>query len=167
MFVNQLEGGILWPKCDICEKPTKGFSFRCSACHFQMHPCCAMLSNEMNFSIHQHKLKLLPHLPSDYADFTCSECNRQRSGRMYWCTACNYHLHAVCAKDMMNGLEANGLKNSGKQSMLGPTVRLASQIVVHFIGSLIEGVGQTVGQILVQDIARGRCTSIRGNRNND
>lgn len=159
-------GGIFWQRCDICEKPTKGFAFRCSACHFQMHPCCAMLSSEMNFSTHEHMLKLLPPLPSDYSGFTCGQCKRQRSGRTYRCTACDYHLHAVCAKDMMNGLEANGIKKSGKHSMLGPTARFASQIVIQFLGSLIEGVGQTVGQVLVQDIARGRCTSRRGKRTN-
>lgn len=127
-----------------------------------MHPCCAMLSDEMNFPVHQHKLKLQPPLPSDYS---CGECNRERSGRMYRCTtACDYHLHAVCAKDMINGLEANGIKKSGKHSMLGPTARFASQIVIHFIGGLLEGVGQTVGQVLVQDIARGRCISARGRR---
>lgn len=148
-------GGILWPRCDVCEKPTKGFTFRCSACHFRLHPCCAMLSNEMNLSTHEHKLKLLPPLPNDYSVFTCAECKRQRSGRMYRCTVCNYHLHAVCAKNMINGLEENGIKRSGKPSMIGPTTRLASQIVIHFIGGLMDSVGQGVGQVLVQDFAKG------------
>ncbi|KAK1393456.1 Cysteine/Histidine-rich C1 domain family protein [Heracleum sosnowskyi] len=160
-------GRILWPRCDVCMKATKGFAYRCSACHFQMHPCCALLSNEMKLSIHEHRLKLLPPLLGEHSGFTCGECKRQRSGRMYRCMECDYHLHAVCAKATVNGLEDNGIKITAKPNMLGPTARFASQIVIHFLGSLVEGVGQSVGQVLVQDLAKGRCMSRRRRRLHD
>lgn len=158
------KGGIYWPRCNICNKSTKGFTFRCNACNFQIHPCCAMLSNQMSFPTHSHALKLLAQAfttssSEDYNGFMCGECRRKRPGRVYSCMVCDYHLHAVCAKNMINGLQANGIKNSEKpnnSSMLGPAVRLASQAVIEFIGGLIEGIGDGVGQALIQNIARGK-----------
>ncbi|XP_058220475.1 protein VACUOLELESS GAMETOPHYTES [Rhododendron vialii] len=152
-------GGIGWPSCDVCGKATKGFTFRCSACSFQMHPCCAMLSTQVNFSIHPHSLKLLPAMTASSGEsgFVCGECKRKRSGRVYGCTVCcDYHLHAVCAKDMINGLQANGIKGPVKPSMLGAAARVASLVIVEFIGGLIDGIGEGVGQAIVQNI-RGRC----------
>ncbi|KAK3014320.1 hypothetical protein RJ639_008913 [Escallonia herrerae] len=136
-----------------------------------MHPCCAMLSCEMKFPVHPHPLKLLP--PSlttsssgdPAAGFTCSECKRKRLGRVYRCTRatdqhCDYYLHAVCAKSFINGLQANGIKNSDtKPSMLGPAARVASQVIIEFIGGLFEGFGEAVGQALIQNMARGRVTA--------
>lgn len=151
-------GGIVWPKCDVCEKPTKGFTFRCSACSFQMHPCCAMLSTQVNFSLHPHSLKLLPSIAvsSGEPGFVCAECKRKRSGRVYGCTVCDYYLHAVCAKNMINGLEANGIKPV-KSSKLGAAARVASLVIVEFMGGLIDGIGEGVGQAIVQNMTGGRC----------
>ncbi|MBA0700724.1 hypothetical protein Goari_022834, partial [Gossypium aridum] len=102
-------------------------------------------------------LRLLPS-PStaDPSSFSCGECNRKRSGRVYHCTTCGYHLHAVCAKNMVNGLEANGIKGMGKPSKFGTAVRVASQVVIEFLGGLIEGLGEGVGQVLIQTAVRGR-----------
>ncbi|XWS43157.1 hypothetical protein CRYUN_Cryun16bG0078700 [Craigia yunnanensis] len=160
-FPKPVKGGILKSRCDICAKPTKGCVFKCTVCSFQMHPCCAMLSTQINISVHPHTLRLLP-MPGqssngDLTGFVCSECNRRRSGRVYHCTICDYHLHAVCAKNMVNGLQANGIKGKEKPSMLGTAARLASQVVIEFIGGLIEGLGEGVGQVLIQTAARGRC----------
>ncbi|XP_052201901.1 uncharacterized protein LOC127807818 isoform X2 [Diospyros lotus] len=158
------QGGIWGPKCDICGKPMKGFTFRCSACSFQMHPCCAMLSVEVNFSVHPHPLKLLPAttLSSGGADstFICGECKKKRSGRVYHCAACNYHLHAVCAKNMINGLHATGIKVEEKPNRLGVAARMASIVFVEFIGGLIEGFGEGVGDALVQNIAGGGSVGV-------
>ncbi|KAL0440554.1 UNVERIFIED_CONTAM: hypothetical protein Slati_2538400 [Sesamum latifolium] len=158
------KGGISWPRCDVCGKSTKGFIFRCKACSFQMHPCCAMLSTEINFPIHPHPLKLLPAFntsSSGNMGVNCGECNKRRSGRMYRCTVCEYHLHAVCAKPLINGLGANGIPTPEKPSALGTAARLASQVVIEFIGGLIEGFGEGMGEVIVQSIARGRCISRR------
>lgn len=149
------QAGISWPRCDVCGKSSKGFTFRCRACSFQMHPCCAMLSAEVKFQNHPHSLRLLPPVNGE-SGFTCGECNKKRSGRVYHCSVCDYHLHAVCAKSMINGLHENGIKLPEKPSMLGTAARLASQVVIEFIGGLIEGLGEGVGDALVQSIARGR-----------
>ncbi|KAM7258835.1 hypothetical protein ACFE04_008722 [Oxalis oulophora] len=160
------KGGIMKSKCDVCAKSTKGYSLRCTSCPFQMHPCCAMLSSEINFpAAHPHTLKLLPASSSSSSssnegsatNFTCQECNKKRSGRVYGCTECDYHLHTVCAKTMVNGLRANGIKDpAGKSSMFGTAARLASLVVVEFIGALIEGLGEGIGDVIVQNVIRGR-----------
>ncbi|KAK9928539.1 hypothetical protein M0R45_025669 [Rubus argutus] len=164
-YSRPVKGGIAQSKCDVCSKPIKGYAFRCNACSFQMHPCCAMLSSEMSLqSVHPHTLKLLP-APTALSSgsdpsFVCVECRRKRSGtRVYHCTVCDYHLHAVCAKNMINGLHENGIKNREKPSMFGTAARLASQVVKEFIGGLIEGLGEGVADVFVQDITR----SGRGN----
>ncbi|KAL0313813.1 UNVERIFIED_CONTAM: hypothetical protein Sangu_2225700 [Sesamum angustifolium] len=123
------KGGISWPRCDVCGKSTKGFTFRCRACSFQMHPCCAMLSTEINFPIHPHPLKLLPAFNTSSA--------------------------------LINGLGPNGIPTPEKPSALGTAARLASQVVIEFIGGLIEGFGEGMGEVIVQSIARGRCISRR------
>ncbi|XP_022744460.1 uncharacterized protein LOC111295296 [Durio zibethinus] len=154
-----VKGGLLKPKCDICAKTTKGCVFKCKVCSFQMHPCCAMLSTEISISVHSHTLRLLP-MPahSSYGDpdgFVCRGCNRRRSGRVYQCTICDYHLHAVCAKNMVNGLQANGIKGMDKPSKLGSAAKVASQVVIEFIGGLLGGLGQGVGQVLFQTATKG------------
>lgn len=163
LFLVSVKGGLYKAKCDVCGKSAKGYSFRCNACSYQMHPCCAMLSNEFTISVHPHPLRILPpaaaamSVPngdSTAPGFVCGECNRaKRSGRVYRCTVCDYHLHAACAKNMVNGLPANGIKKSGK---LGTVARLASQVVLQFIGRLIEGIGESVGEALIQSDDRGR-----------
>ncbi|OMO71551.1 C1-like protein [Corchorus olitorius] len=125
-----------------------------------MHPCCAMLSTEMNISVHPHTLKLLPmpqYSSTSDPGFACGECNKRRSGRVYHCTVCDYHLHAVCAKNMVNGLQANGIKAMDKPSMFGTAAKVATKVMIEFIGGLIEGLGEGVGQVLIQTAARGRC----------
>lgn len=161
IFFILVKGGSSKSKCDICSKPIKGFAFRCNACSFQMHPSCAMLSTTFNTPGHVHTLRLLPATTTSNGDlgFVCGECQRKRSGRVYHCTVCDYHLHAVCAKDMINGLHDNGIKGVEKPSMLGTAARLASQVFVEFIGGIIEGLGEGVGQAFAQDIIKGKGTS--------
>ncbi|KAJ0026178.1 hypothetical protein Pint_09148 [Pistacia integerrima] len=157
------KGGMRKSKCDACSKTIKGYNFRCSACSFQMHPSCAKLSNEMNFnSLHRHTVKLLPVTPStnngDQPGFVCGECRRKRSGRVYRCSvpACDYHLHVVCSKNMVNGLHANSIKNVDKPSRFGVAARAASQVFVDFLGGLMEGLGEGVGEVLVSNMTRGK-----------
>ncbi|KAK7411988.1 hypothetical protein VNO78_03433 [Psophocarpus tetragonolobus] len=145
-------------KCDVCGKPTKGFAFLCTACAFQMHPCCAMLNTEMEYPSHPHTLRMLPTTSStvpDQGSFGCGECKKRRSGKVYRCTVCEYHLHAVCAKSKINGLQANGIRPPQKPSVLAAAARVASQVVIEFIGGLVEGIGESVGDVLVQNIAKG------------
>ncbi|XP_047327873.1 uncharacterized protein LOC124931451 [Impatiens glandulifera] len=165
-------GGILWPKCEICGKATRGFTFKCTACNFQMHPSCALLSTEMKLPNHAHTLRLMPitltplaglhgdnnhHITTNVSNggSMCVECYKKRSGRIFSCTVCeNHNVHAVCAKDMFNGLRENGIKRSPERpSMLAAAARVASIVIVEFIGGLIDGIGEGVGEALAQNIA--------------
>ncbi|KAJ4963420.1 hypothetical protein NE237_023359 [Protea cynaroides] len=149
-------GGYLRSSCDVCNKAMKGYAFRCSSCNFGMHPCCAELSREMNFPVHGHTLKLLPTTMSTSgdSDFVCYECKSKRSGRVYGCGSCEYYLHAVCAKSMVNGLYANGIKPPDKPSKFGRTVGVAiSHVIVGLIGGLLEGIGEGVGEALFETVA--------------
>lgn len=124
-----------------------------------MHPCCAKLSTEMNFPVHPHTLKLLPPVNTAASGtdsgILCSKCKRRRSGRIYRCNVCGYHLHAVCAKDLINGLHANGISPPEKPTF-GKTTRIASLMVIKFVGGLVDGVGNGVGEYLVDSITGGR-----------
>ncbi|KAG9128832.1 hypothetical protein Leryth_009593 [Lithospermum erythrorhizon] len=170
---KQVKAGITWPRCDVCSKSLKGFVFRCRACNFQMHPCCAMLSHEMKLSVHQHTLKLLPptiNTTSSSADsnpaIVCGECKKKRSGRVYRCSECNdYYLHAICAKAFLNGLQENGIYPPAKPSMISTAARVASQVVIEFIGGFLDGIGEGVGEALVQNIGRGRRNARRARMN--
>ncbi|KAI3427738.1 Phorbol-ester/DAG-type domain-containing protein [Psidium guajava] len=145
-------------KCDACGKSVKGFSFRCNACNFQIHPCCAMLPLEVVFKPHPHTLKLLMASPNGGGDtgFQCGECKRRRRGRIYRCAVCDYHLHAICAKIIFNGLLDCGIKEPGKSgNMLEAAAQLALQVVTGFFGGLIEGIGEGVGEDMVQNIMGG------------
>lgn len=157
-YSKPVKGGIMQSKCDICAKPIKGFAFRCGVCSFQMHPCCAMLSLEMKMpSVHPHPLRMVGATTSSVVEQAsslvgCGECKRRRSGRVYRCTVCDYQVHAVCAKSVKNGLREKGYKETEKASVLGTAARLASQVVVEFLGGIIEGLGEGVGEALVQNI---------------
>ncbi|KAI4366245.1 hypothetical protein MLD38_022142 [Melastoma candidum] len=158
-----LKAGIAKSKCDACRKPVTGFAFRCKACsNFQIHPSCATLSGELLFPSHPHVLRLMPTMTTsggDDGELACGECKRRRSGRVYRCTVCEYRLHVVCAKSVVNGLLDNGIQGREKPSVLGTVVRLASQVVVSFVGGLIEGLGEGVGQALVQNIGKEGVTA--------
>ncbi|KAL9238059.1 hypothetical protein vseg_012535 [Gypsophila vaccaria] len=160
------KGGILRWKCDVCGKPTKGYLFHCGVCSYQLHPCCAMLSAKMKFPTHPHPLVILPAsanslLGGDPGELPCAECKRKRAGQVYRCTVCDYYLHAVCAKNMVNGLHANGIKGLDKPSALGVAAKLASHVVVGFMGGLIEGLGEGLGEALTQNFAKGGSNTAR------
>ncbi|RDX85119.1 hypothetical protein CR513_33739, partial [Mucuna pruriens] len=152
------KSGMSKSKCDVCGKPTKGFAFLCTACVFQMHPCCAMLNTEIDYPSHPHTLRVIP-TAVEQTSFSCGECNKRRSGKVYRCTECNYHLHAVCAKTKINGLQANGIKLPEKPSVLAAAAKVASHVVIEFIGGVLEGIGESVGDALVQNIVKGPNTA--------
>ncbi|KAL5707333.1 hypothetical protein ACHQM5_025392 [Ranunculus cassubicifolius] len=157
IFYTKPGNGFIRSRCDICAKATRGYAYRCNTCNFEMHPCCSKLFQEMDFSVaHPHTLKLLPPATSDYS-FGCGECNKKRPGRVYGCRVCSeYHLHAVCAKDMINGLHANGIVPPEKTgTMFGAAARLASHVIMGFLGGIIEGIGEGVGEVLVENVGRG------------
>ena len=157
------EGGFLRSKCDICNKSAKGFAFRCSSCSFEMHPCCATMSREMKFLTHQHPLTLSSPMAIMGGDssLVCEVCQRKRSGHVYCCMACGYFLHAVCAKDLINGLHVHGIRPPEKSNMLGAAAKVASQALFGIIGGLIEGIGEGIGEALMDNFGNSRSRGIR------
>lgn len=165
-FVLAKGGGSAKSTCDVCAKPSKGYAFRCCACSFQMHPCCAKLDSQVRFPCHaSHTLRLLPANIStsngDAGNFVCGECKRKRAGRVYHCTACDYHLHAVCAKNMVNGLHANGHSPRDEKPgrLRGSGWHIASQVVGKIIVGLLEGIAEGLGEGLVQNVGKGKGTT--------
>ncbi|KAJ0257502.1 Cysteine/Histidine-rich C1 domain family protein [Hirschfeldia incana] len=174
-FAKPAKGGIKKSKCDVCGRSPKGYTFRCKACSFQMHPGCAMLSPSLSSSsLHHHPLQLLSSSASNNTGgdhsggFLCGECKRgKRVGRVYRCTVCDYHLHAVCAKDAaVNGLRANGHKGRDRSpAVLGTAARVASQVVIDFLGGIMEGLGEGVGEAILDGVTRGGGGGGRGGGN--
>ncbi|WOL12041.1 hypothetical protein Cni_G20805 [Canna indica] len=160
-------GGFRRSRCDVCGKAAKGYAFRCTTCSFEMHPCCAAMRVEMNFLIHQHPLTLSPatsvHKAADSSSMTCNVCRRTRSGQIYRCAACGYYLHAVCAKDMVNGLYVHGFRSPERSSnnKLGTAARMATQALFEIIGGLIEGIGEGIGEALFENIGRCMVRSVK------
>nr|CAD1825389.1 unnamed protein product [Ananas comosus var. bracteatus] len=156
-------GGFLHSKCDICGKSAKGYAFRCTSCSFEMHPCCAAMSREMEFLTHQHPLTLSSAVANAGGESCCicQMCRRKRSGRFYQCETCGYCLHAVCAKDLVNGLYVHGIVPPEKNNILGTAARLAAHALFGIIGGLIEGIGEGIGEALIENIGRGRSKSIK------
>ncbi|KAL8144239.1 hypothetical protein V2J09_017271 [Rumex salicifolius] len=162
--VHEFCGGILKSKCDVCGKASKGCTYRCSAtgCSYQLHPTCAMLSPKTEFPGHpNHPLILSPPDAAAARSKPCGECKRRRpGGHVYTCTvpSCDYGLHASCAKSMVNGLHAHGFKGvdvdqkDRSSTVLGAAARIASHVVIGFIGGLVEGIGEGVGDALTQNI---------------
>ncbi|KAI6668401.1 hypothetical protein NL676_016112 [Syzygium grande] len=134
-YSKPVKAGKANSKCDACGKSVKGFSFRCNACNFQIHPCCAMLPLEIVFAPHPHTLRLLMASPSGSdTGFQCGECKRRRPGRIYRCAVCDYHLHAICAKIIFNGLQDSGIREPTKSgTVLEAAARLASQVVTRIL----------------------------------
>ena len=62
---------------------------------------------------------------------------------------------------MVNGLRANGVTCLEKPSMRGTFIKIASVVVMEFIGGLIGGLGQGVGDVLGQTMAAGKSASAR------
>lgn len=118
-----------------------------------MHPCCATMYPQMNFPTHQHALHL-SYLNGE-SSFVCQICRRKRPGQVYQCKACRYYLHAVCAKDFVNGLYVQGVLPPEKKSSIAKIIRVALNLVSEAIGGLIEGIGEGIGESLVGGMGKG------------
>lgn len=71
----------------------------------------------------------------------------------------------MCAKNMVNGLHVNGLKRlddkSSGNKVLSVAAKLASHVVMGFMGGIVEGIGEGLGEVLTQNLAKGRCNSTK------
>ncbi|OEL23864.1 hypothetical protein BAE44_0015118 [Dichanthelium oligosanthes] len=167
LFFVKPAGGFLRCKCDICGKSVKGFSFRCASCGFDMHPCCAAMARRMELpAAHEHPLALAP-AAQDGAEtsFVCQVCMRPTTTKrsaggpghlVYQCLPCGYCLHARCAKDMVNGLYAHGIVPPEKRNVVAAAARVTVNALFGVLGSLIEGIGEGIGEAFVENIGRSR-----------
>lgn len=128
-----------------------------------MHPICSLLLSEMKFSTHQHPLKM-SMIPTPSTTTTgksnmnslCRMCMRRRTGCVYHCTSCSYTIHAVCARNLINGLHANGIHPPDKPNKFGKVAKVASHAFLEFLGGLIEGLGEGIGGALISGIGKGK-----------
>jgi hypothetical protein len=79
---------------------------------------------------------------------------------------CDYNLHAFCAKNKVNGLQANGIRVPEKPSVLSAAAKVASQVVIEFIGGFVEGIGENLGEVLIQNITKGGNANHTSTNNN-
>ncbi|RWW48085.1 hypothetical protein BHE74_00045873 [Ensete ventricosum] len=155
--------------CMGCKEYGAGRRFRCQTCGFDLHDFCALAPPALHNHPFHHKHQLVffmkPAVATGDPSTVCSVCQRKRSGRVYRCAAaCGYCLHAVCAKDIVNGLYVHGLRSPDKpNNMLGTAAKLATQALVGIIGGLVEGIGEGIGSVLMDSIGRGSCRSIKHN----
>lgn len=64
-------------------------------------------------------------------------------------------MHAVCAKDFVNGLYVQGVLPPEKKSSIAKIIRVALNLVSEAIGGLIEGIGEGIGESLVGGMGKG------------
>ncbi|KAL8208562.1 hypothetical protein R6Q57_007974 [Mikania cordata] len=80
--------------CKSCEKPIKGFYYRCSKCTDYYHTLCLAAPLSMKTPLHRHALNV------EFApvyDFQCDLCDKPSySGWVYHCNLCEFDAHVSC-----------------------------------------------------------------------
>ncbi|KAM7528447.1 hypothetical protein LguiB_031857 [Lonicera macranthoides] len=89
-----------WPKyffshtnCDLCNKFTSGFVFRCSTCNFRLDVHCACLPKAIKHDAHDHPLKLEAQVSG------CSGCS-YFARTIYGCATCSEFNLAICCVNL-------------------------------------------------------------------
>ncbi|GMH04992.1 hypothetical protein Nepgr_006832 [Nepenthes gracilis] len=142
--------------CMGCKEYGAGTRFSCQRCNFELHRFCAFPppAHLTRHPLHPQHSPLILH-PRPPGGRRWSTYQSGRSGQVYSCTVCDNRLLAVCAKCMMNGLHANGIKlDLGKPNSLLASGLIASQVAIGFIGGLVEGIGEGVGEALSQTFVK-------------
>ncbi|XP_058190262.1 uncharacterized protein LOC131307656 [Rhododendron vialii] len=80
--------------CNACEKDVTGFVYHCSACGFDLHPCCAKLPMVLD----DGEVKLYLYRKVSAA---CHRCGRKGRSWSYRSTCKKYNLHVACVKEML------------------------------------------------------------------
>ncbi|GLJ47677.1 hypothetical protein SUGI_1006910 [Cryptomeria japonica] len=87
--------------CDGCGEGVQGNGYRCAACNFDLHECCATAPPVLDQSFHggNGNWVQLQTLPPCGSQMQCSECAHRVSGLGYYCrsSSCGYALHPTCA----------------------------------------------------------------------
>ncbi|OWM88347.1 uncharacterized protein LOC116202699 [Punica granatum] len=95
--------------CDACMKRSRGFTFRCEECDFDLDIDCAQKAESevkkksiYHFS-HKHVLSLeedgiVPKEKDVVQEVWCKACEKRCSNPAYVCAPCEYFLHKSCAE---------------------------------------------------------------------
>ncbi|XVF44654.1 hypothetical protein PTKIN_Ptkin02bG0141200 [Pterospermum kingtungense] len=80
--------------CDACRNDVLGFVYHCKGCGFDLHPCCANLSQVLDDG--EHNLYLCLKLSRSY-----HLCGGKGPGWSYRSECKNYNLHVSCAIELL------------------------------------------------------------------
>ncbi|GLJ47674.1 hypothetical protein SUGI_1006850 [Cryptomeria japonica] len=87
--------------CDGCGKRVHGNGYRCAACNFDLHECCATAPRVLHHSFHGGNgiWVQFQKRPPGESQMSCSYCAQIVSGFGYYCLSgsCGYALHPTCA----------------------------------------------------------------------
>ncbi|GLJ22806.1 hypothetical protein SUGI_0429750 [Cryptomeria japonica] len=150
LFFHNKPGGLKKSKCGVCGKATNGSAFCCPTCSFCIHPCCLQLPPELTMKEHpQHSLKLASASPlPNNSPYTCNACNKIGTSWVYYCAPCKFYLHALCAKGVINGFQAQGINAPPKKGKVARATRYASQVVRIFVDGVLVGLGEGVLDVI-------------------
>lgn len=79
--------------CDICRSVSRGFTYNCSVCEYDVEVECAFEDCSFRHQSHDHNLTLLQRP----AIFHCDACDRVAEDLSYHCTECPFWIHKSCA----------------------------------------------------------------------
>ncbi|CAL5385709.1 unnamed protein product [Camellia sinensis] len=92
-FLQRPPGSI--PRyCNACEKNVGGFVYHCTACGFDLHPCCAKLPMVLDDG--EVKLYLYRKVSA-----SCLRCGRKGRSWSYRSGCKKYNFHVACVKEMV------------------------------------------------------------------
>jgi hypothetical protein len=86
--------------CDLCFKIGEGPTYHCKTCKYDLHPACALLQPTVRSCAHTHALVLVGPYRFREKGKKCDGCRTslRESKWSYWCEACDFDVHARCAK---------------------------------------------------------------------
>ncbi|KAK3035146.1 hypothetical protein RJ639_032819 [Escallonia herrerae] len=79
--------------CNVCGLKSRGFTYRCSLCDFNVGVSCASDKTAMKLDFHEHPLTYVQRP----ASFRCDACLKEDKDVSYRCTGCPFWIHKSCA----------------------------------------------------------------------
>lgn len=115
--------------CNACEKDITGFTYHCTSCGFDLHPCCAKLPMVLDDG--EVKLYLYRKVSS-----SCHRCGRKGRSWSYRSKCKKYNLHVACVKEMLvetwhEFLGSHGNKNTTRRLEMTRIPSLKNTLQTH------------------------------------